>query len=58
MPDHVFIYRDGVGDSMRKYVIQHELEQLKKIIDTEYGPETESNPWPKITLVIVNKRVR
>lgn len=37
LPDHVFIYRDGVGDSMRQQVIDHELEQLQKIILQEYG---------------------
>lgn len=37
MPDHIFIYRDGVGDSMRKQVIDYELEQLKKICTDEYG---------------------
>jgi len=36
LPDHVFIYRDGVGDSMRSQVIDHELEQLYKIIQQEY----------------------
>jgi hypothetical protein len=28
MPKHIFIYRDGVGDSMRQQVIDLELEQL------------------------------
>ena len=32
LPDHIFIYRDGVGDSMRQQVIVHELEQLNKIV--------------------------
>jgi aubergine-like protein len=59
LPDHIFIYRDGVGDSMRKQVIQFELDQLKKIMTDEYDPKGEGvNPLPKITLIIVNKRVR
>jgi hypothetical protein len=37
MPKHIFIYRDGVGDSMRKQVIDQELEQLHNIISVEYG---------------------
>jgi len=37
LPDHIFIYRDGVGDSMRAQVIQHELEQLNKIMHQEYS---------------------
>ena len=39
MPDHIFIYRDGVGDSMRKQVIDFELDQLKKIVREEYDLE-------------------
>ena len=37
MPKHIFIYRDGVGDSMRKSVIDQELAQLDKIVALEYG---------------------
>ena len=58
LPDHIFIYRDGVGDSMRKQVIQYELDQLKKILTDEYDPKTEGKALPEITLTIVNKRVR
>lgn len=54
MPDHIFVYRDGVGDSMRHQVIQAELEQLKKIIEEQY----RDAPKPHVTLIIVNKRVR
>jgi len=43
MPDHIFIYRDGVGDSMRKQVIDYELEQLKKICTDEYGLQGEDD---------------
>jgi hypothetical protein len=42
-------------------VIDFELEQLNKIIQEEYGffdcEEGQYNP-PKVTLIIVNKRVR
>jgi aubergine-like protein len=58
LPDHIFIYRDGVGDSMRKSVIQHELDQLKKILTDEYDPKGEGKPLANVTLIIVNKRVR
>lgn len=63
MPNHIFIYRDGVGDSMRQQVIDFELEQLNKIIHDEYGfAESEQDNKkiqpPKVTLIIVNKRVR
>jgi len=64
MPKHIFIYRDGVGDSMRQSVIEQELKQLHNIISVEYGlTEAEDFSAPKleppeITLIIVNKRVR
>jgi len=58
LPDHIFIYRDGVGDSMRAQVISHELEQLTKIVQQEYGLEANDPALPKHTLIIVNKRVR
>lgn len=64
MPKHLFIYRDGVGDSMRQQVIEQELKQLENIISLEYGlTEAEDFSAPKIdppeiTLIIVNKRVR
>ena len=62
MPAHIFIYRDGVGDSMRQQVIDFELEQLNKIITEEYGmisdDDRDALEPPKITLIIVNKRVR
>ena len=58
LPDHIFIYRDGVGDSMRKQVIQYELEQLKKILTDEYDTQSGKAKIPDITLTIVNKRVR
>ena len=60
LPRHVFIYRDGVGDSMRKQVIDQELEQLNRIVSMEYAgdSETPAEEHPDITLIIVNKRVR
>jgi len=60
LPAHVFIYRDGVGDSMRKQVIDQELEQLNRILSVEYAPENNvtGQVLPEITLIIVNKRVR
>ena len=44
---------------MRQQVIDHELDQLQKIIQQEYGlDENKDQPKPKHTLIIVNKRVR
>ena len=66
MPKNIFIFRDGVGDSMRQQVIDFELAQLDKIVSEEYGlfaqevggDEKEIFEAPEITLIIVNKRVR
>lgn len=59
LPEHIFIYRDGVGDSMRQQVIDAELQQLNKIVAKEYGFDTEhAVKAPQIALIIVNKRVR
>ena len=58
MPDHIFIYRDGVGDAMRQMVIDLELDQLKKIIAEEYDLSSGVSKAPQITLIFVNKRVR
>ena len=58
MPDHIFIYRAGVGDSMRQQVIDFELQQVKKIISEEYELDNPANTAPALTLIIVNKRVR
>jgi hypothetical protein len=44
MPKHIFIYRDGVGDSMRKQVIDQELAQLDKIVALEYGIGQDNIP--------------
>lgn len=54
MPDHIFIYRDGVGDAMRDQVLEKELTQLKKMLAENY-PQGKT---PEITLIFVNKRVR
>lgn len=43
---------------MRAQVISHELEQLNKIVQLEYGLESADPKLPKHTLIIVNKRVR
>jgi aubergine-like protein len=44
---------------MRAQVIEHELDQLNRIVLTEYSLEDgATRPLPKQTLIIVNKRVR
>jgi polyribonucleotide nucleotidyltransferase len=54
LPDHFVIYRDGVGDSMRKQVLQLEISQLKKVIGECYNKAAKK---PCFTVIIVNKRI-
>ena len=49
MPEHIFIYRDGVGDSMRQMVIDEELNQLHKIVAEELRDNTPTPPQIKST---------
>ena len=37
LPEHIILYRDGVGDSMRKKVVRVEISQLRKAIDELYN---------------------
>lgn len=54
LPDHFIIYRDGVGDAMRRQVLQKEISQFREAIDEMYNKAAKK---PKMTLIIVNKRI-
>jgi aubergine-like protein len=54
LPDHFIVYRDGVGDAMRRQVLQKEMAQFKEAIAETYNA---ARPRPHITVVIVNKRI-
>ena len=53
-PEHFIVYRDGVGDAMRRQVLQHEISQLKEAINETYNQAAKK---PYITTIIVNKRI-
>jgi aubergine len=53
-PSHIILYRDGVGDSQRRDVLQKEVSQFHEAIDRVYN-KAEQKPF--ITVVIVNKRI-
>ena len=53
-PEHFIIYRDGVGDAMRKQVLQKEITQFREAIHETYN---KAKTMPKITVIIVNKRI-
>ena len=50
----MIIYRDGVGDAMRKQVLTKEVSQMREAIHETYNL-TKKKPY--ITVVIVNKRI-
>lgn len=52
LPDYIMIYRDGVGRSQRKQVISVELPQVINVFKNFKGDYN-----PKVTLIIVNKRI-
>lgn len=54
LPQHFIIYRDGVGDAMRRQVLMMEVKQLKEAIQETYNTARQK---PQITVVIVNKRI-
>jgi len=35
-PEHFIIYRDGVGDGMRRQVLQQEVVQLREAVNETY----------------------
>jgi hypothetical protein len=53
-PDHFIIYRDGVGDAMRRQVLQKEITQIREAINETYNLAKKK---PHITVIIVNKRI-
>lgn len=54
LPEHFIVYRDGVGDAMRRQVLQMEIAQMKEAINETYNLAAKR---PCITVVIVNKRI-
>ena len=53
-PQHFIIYRDGVGDAMRRQVLMEEVKQLEQAIKAVYNKASQT---PYITVIIVNKRI-
>lgn len=56
LPDRIFFYRDGVGDSQVEYVHKHEVDPLNKMLAKIYG-EVGAGAQPKLTFIVVNKRI-
>jgi len=54
LPDHFFIFRDGVGDGMRRMILEKEISQFKEVIEEVYNKAANK---PHMTVVVVNKRI-
>jgi hypothetical protein len=54
LPSKIIIFRDGVGDQMREQIIDKEVTQFKEAAKPMYN---KAGDPPKITLVVVNKRI-
>lgn len=53
-PEHFIIFRDGVGDAMRRQVLQKEIAQFREAVNETYNL---AKAKPYITVIIVNKRI-
>lgn len=52
LPLRIVIYRDGVGEGQVPYVLEHEVEDIKKRLNQMYGGDTY-----QMAFIIVNKRI-
>lgn len=52
-PDRIIIYRDGVGDGNFKYVVEHEVNHVRKVLEENIYT---SNPL-RMAFIIVSKRI-
>lgn len=53
LPDHIIVFRDGVGDSQRKKVMEIEFPYMIDCIKSKYNALS----YPDMTQIIVNKRI-
>lgn len=56
-PKQIFIYRDGVSDGQLEHVSKVELNQYQHVIDSVMKRFPDPGYVPKITAVIVQKRI-
>ena len=57
LPSTLLIYRESVGDSMIKHVLEHELEYLKLAIEDVKKKAKKPDYTPEIIYIVVNKRI-
>ena len=52
LPDHVFVYRDGVGDSHLQIILEREIAQMKQAFAELYAPDK----IPRLVVLVAQKR--
>lgn len=54
MPKHIILYRDGVGDTTKRHIIQKEVSQIKEALHEVFN---KASVIPCITVIIVQKKI-
>lgn len=54
LPERIMFYRDGVGEGQTNYVYEHEVEEVKKVLETAYAGRENSY---KLAFIVVSKRI-
>lgn len=54
LPARIIFYRDGVGDGQINFIMETEVEEIKKMLGSMYN---EADGGYKFAYVIVNKRI-
>lgn len=52
LPKTILVYRDGVGDGQLEFVINHELKQLRQVLQEQYGEQPV-----RLAFIVVTKRI-
>lgn len=55
LPSKIIIYRDGVGEGQLHYIVEHELENLKKELNKHY--QNAGQAEARLCFIVVNKRL-
>lgn len=56
LPENILVYRDGVGESQYKIVLDSELPLIKQACEEVYPPTDTKKKLPRITIIVVGKR--
>jgi hypothetical protein len=54
LPEHLILFRDGVGDGNKRKVLIKEVKQIVEAIKETYN---KASKMPYITVMIVNKQI-